>query len=101
MKQPFELDVNVNEIDSRILQVCAKAEEEYINATRKNKIGVNSMNDVVNVGSVNSVNIVNANTPFSPAIIHPILASIARTITIGTKYDAIISAIFAIGAFDP
>ena len=62
MKQPFELDVNVNEIDNRILQVCAKAEEEYINATRKNKIGVNSMNDVVNVGSVNSVNIVNANT---------------------------------------
>ena len=47
------------------------------------------------------MNIVNANTPFSPAINHPILASIARPITIGTKYDAIISAIFAIGAFDP
>ena len=60
MKQPFELDVNVNEIDSRILQVCAKAEEEYINATRKNKIGVNSMNDVVNIGSVNSINNVNS-----------------------------------------
>ena len=62
MKQPFELDVNVNEIDSRILQVCAKAEEEYINATRKSKMSMNNMNDVVNVGSsVNSANIVNVN----------------------------------------
>ena len=54
MKQPFELDVNVSEIDSRILQVCAKAEEEYINATRKSKM---NMNYVVNVANANGVNV--------------------------------------------
>ena len=64
-------------------------------------VGVASPNAHGQAITKTEINIVNANTPLSPAINHPILASIARPITIGTKYDAIISAIFAIGAFDP
>ena len=53
MQQPFEL--NGSEIDSRILQVCAKAEEEYVNATRKSKMNaMNVMN--MNVSDVANIN---------------------------------------------
>ena len=47
------------------------------------------------------INIVKANTLLSPAISHPTAAIIAKAITVGTKYAAMISAILAIGAFVP
>ena len=47
------------------------------------------------------INIVKANTVLSPAISHPTAAIIAKAITVGTKYAAMISAILAIGAFVP
>ena len=42
-----------------------------------------------------------AKTPVSPANNHATDERIANPITIGTKYAEIISAIFAIGAFEP
>ena len=48
-----------------------------------------------------AINIVSANTSPDPLIYHARPATIAITITIGTKYPEIVSAILEIGAFDP